>query len=316
MSGTMCSFRWPSLVNWVLRCLSLQLMYQCHARDMCSIVDQRSAIVGNRLFFSSGNYTFDDGQPLRSTSSLYWISLNDTFDMSSPIDMSMIGSVDLPSESLTGDVPPASGGSAGTPNYDHTTLYPYAGLVGPESDGINNALWSFDSTSDSWKPVTVEGGRISLGVRRMWPRAPPSTPTVVYGVRRQRQRHHQAPVEQHGLPAVDLRDRRAGHPGARHPQGGDGYVCKDQAEVLLAFGGYQTAYRGTEFLDRDWDQRSFSDVFSNTWYRQTATGDLPDLHTEFCAGVSPPSPATRASRSPSTAGGTSSTAGPSATSTC
>ena len=40
-----------------------------------------------------------------------------------------------------------------------------------------------------------------------------------------------------------------------------------------------------------WDRRSFSeifiyDIFSNTWYQQTATGDLPDPRTEFCAGVS------------------------------
>ncbi|KAL0259200.1 hypothetical protein SLS55_006705 [Diplodia seriata] len=28
------------------------------------------------------------------------------------------------------------------------------------------------------------------------------------------------------------------------------------------------------------------DVFSNTWYRQEATGDIPDKRSEFCAGVS------------------------------
>lgn len=69
------------------------------------------------------------------------------------------------------------------------------------------------------------------------------------------------------------------------------YLRKGQLGVLLAFGGYQTTYRGSEFTDWDWDRRNFSDIFvydifSNTWYLQKATGDLPPLRTDFCAGVS------------------------------
>lgn len=70
------------------------------------------------------------------------------------------------------------------------------------------------------------------------------------------------------------------------------YLRKGQSGVLLAFGGYQTAYRGTEFGPGwDWDRRKFSDIFvydifSNTWYLQQATGDLPDPRAELCAGAS------------------------------
>jgi hypothetical protein len=69
------------------------------------------------------------------------------------------------------------------------------------------------------------------------------------------------------------------------------FVRKGKAGVLIAFGGYQTAYEGVEFASWPWDRRPFSDIFiydifSSTWYRQTAVGDLPELRTEFCAGVS------------------------------
>lgn len=77
--------------------------------------------------------------------------------------MSLLGSKKLPSDSLTGGLSPESGGAAGTFFYDHTTLYPYAGLVGPEADGINNALWAFNSSNEKWKLVQVEGGKISFG---------------------------------------------------------------------------------------------------------------------------------------------------------
>ncbi|TGJ78911.1 hypothetical protein E0Z10_g9849 [Xylaria hypoxylon] len=240
---------------------------------MCSILDQR--IVGNRLFFSSGNYTFDDdGLPGHNTSSLYWLFLNDPINVSGPIDLNSLGSTDLPNDSLTGGTSPEAGGAAGTFFYDHTTLYLYAGLVGPEADGINNALWAFNSTIDSWSLVQVEGGKISFG-------------NDSEGV------HARIPAQSFNSssPQWTFETATSGIQGLNILKGVMVYVRKGQADLLIAFGGYQTAYTGVEFAAWPWDRRPFSDVFiydifSNTWYQQTATSDLPDLRTEFCAGVS------------------------------
>ncbi|KAJ3572538.1 hypothetical protein NPX13_g5017 [Xylaria arbuscula] len=269
------------------------------ARSMCSILDQRTTIVGNRLFFSSGNYTFDDdGLGIHNTSSLYWLSLNDTIDVSGPIDLNSLGAVDLPSDSLTGGTSPESGGAAGTFFYDHTTLYPYAGLVGPEANGINNALWAFNSTDDSWDLIEVSGGKISFGNNSEGVHASdPRTGTSFYtgGWKMAYNSTNNGTVKFQSFnsdsPQWTFETATSGIQGPDILKGAMVYLRKGQAGVLVAFGGYQTAYEGVEFAGWPWDRRPFSeifiyDIFSNTWYQQTATGDLPDLRTEFCAGVS------------------------------
>lgn len=119
-----------------------------------------AAIVGDGLFWSSGNYTFDDdgSSTWSTTSSLYWLRLNDTIDVHGPIDMSLVGSAALPSDALTGSASPMSGGAAGTFFYDHTMLYAYAGMVGPEANGVDNQLWAFNTTTDAWE-AGAGGGR-------------------------------------------------------------------------------------------------------------------------------------------------------------
>ncbi|KAI2469114.1 hypothetical protein F4781DRAFT_395283 [Annulohypoxylon bovei var. microspora] len=272
----------------------LQLSVVCYARSICSIVDQRSAIVGNRLFFSSGNYTFDDGQAMHNTSSLYWLPLNDTIDVSGPIDMSLLGSVNLPSNSLVNN----RGGSAGTFFYDRTSLYPYAGLVGSDADGINNALWSFNTTDDAWNLVQVQGGKISFGNNSEGVHASdPSTGTSFYtgGWTMAFNSTNNGTVKFQSFNSISpqwtFETATTGIQGPDILKGSMVYLRKGRSGVLLAFGGYQTAYRGTAFAEWDWDQRPFSDIFvydifSNIWYLQKATGDIPSLRTEFCAGVS------------------------------
>ncbi|KAI0543483.1 hypothetical protein F4679DRAFT_568609, partial [Xylaria curta] len=287
---------WSLLSAWTL----LMIISYTSARSLCSILDQRTAIVGDRLFFSSGNYTFDDdGLKGHNTSSLYWLSLNNTINVSGPINMDLLGSVNLPSDSLTGGTSPEAGGAAGTFFYDHTTLYPYAGLVGPEADGIDNALWAFNSTDDSWKLVQVEGGKISFGNNSEGVHASDArTGTSFYtgGWKMAYNGTNNGTVKFQSFnsdaPQWTFSTATSGMQGPNILKGAMVYVRKGQAGILVAFGGYQTAYQGHDFAAGwDWDQRYFSeifiyDIFSNTWYQQTATGDLPDRRTEFCAGVS------------------------------
>ncbi|KAI1458635.1 hypothetical protein F4805DRAFT_424118 [Annulohypoxylon moriforme] len=228
------------------------------------------------------------------TSLLYWLPLNDTIDVSGPIDMSRLGSTYLPSNSLVN----SRGGSAGTFFYDRTTLYPYAGLVGSDADGINNALLSFNTTDDTWSLTQVQGGKVSFGNNSEGVHASdPSTGTSFYtgGWTMAFNGTNNGTVKFQSFnsasPRWTFETATTGIQGPNILKGAMVYLRKGQSGVLLAFGGYQTAYRGTEFVAWDWDQRSFSDIFvydifSNIWYLQKATGDIPSLRAEFCAGVS------------------------------
>lgn len=295
-----CYRRWHPIYLCLSSYVILQLPQCCRARSMCSILDQRTAIVGDRLFFSSGNYTFDDdGLEIHNTSSLYWLPLNTTVDVSGPIDMSVLGSSELPSEALTGGKDPVSGGFGGAFFYDHTSFYAYAGMVGPEADGVDNALWSYNTTDDAWKLVQVQGGKISFGNNSEGAHASdPQTGASFYtgGWEMAYNGTHNGTVKFQSFnsdtPQWSFLTATSGMQGPDILKGAMVYLRKGQSGVLLAFGGYQTAYRGTEFGSGwDWDRRKFSDIFvydifSNTWYLQEATGDIPDPRAEFCAGVS------------------------------
>lgn len=74
--------------------------------------------------------------------------------------MSLLSSVKLPSESLVGGESSLSG-TSGAFFYNQTSLYAYARIVGPEADGVNNALWSFNTADDTWRLVQIH--KISFG---------------------------------------------------------------------------------------------------------------------------------------------------------
>ncbi|KAI0893125.1 hypothetical protein F4806DRAFT_210603 [Annulohypoxylon nitens] len=230
---------------------------------------------------------------MRNTSRMYWLPLNNTVDVSGPIDMSVLGSIDLPSSSLSN-----SGDSTGTFFYDHTSLYPYAGLIGSDSDDINNSLWSFNTTNDVWRLVQVQGGKISFSNNSDGVYASdPSTGTSFYtgGWDMAFNGTNNGTVEFQSFnadsPQWVFETTTTGIQGPNILKGAMVYLRKGQSGVLLAFGGYQTAYPGTESATWEWDQRPLSDIyiydtFSNIWYLQEATGDIPSLRTDFCAGVS------------------------------
>lgn len=275
-------------------------------RSLCGILDQTTAIVGDRLFWSGGNYTFDDTS-WSNTSSLYWLRLNDAIDVHAPIDMAVVGELPLPGKSndaLTGGLTPKSGGAAGTFFYDHTMLYAYTGMVGPETDGINNALWSFNTSNGEWSLVDVDGGRVSFGNNSEGVHASDArTGTSFYtgGWAMAFNGTNNGTVkfqsDNTGVPQWSFMTAQQGEQGEQGPdilKGAMVYVPLGQAGLLVAFGGYNTAHEGTQFSEGggwDWYQRDFSeihlyDVFSNTWYIQNATGDIAEKRGEFCAGLS------------------------------
>ncbi|KAI0110830.1 hypothetical protein GGR51DRAFT_80035 [Nemania sp. FL0031] len=297
VGGGGCLFT-PILPSYLTYLFLFSVLRQAYGKSMCSILDQRTAIVDDRLFFCSGNYTFDDESATRhTTSSIYWLYLNDTIDVTGPLRMDRLGSADLPDPSLVGGIYPDWGGSAGTFFYDHTTLYPYAGLVGLPPDGSDNILWEFNSASNNWTWVKLDYlipfANNNEGVYASDPRTGTSYYTGGYQVSINGTNNgtvmFQSPNP--GPLGFEFQTDSAGISPPNILKGAMVYVRKGRAGILIAFGGYQTAYEGNQIPDSLWDQRPFNDIFiydiySNTWYHQTATGQVPELRTEFCAVVS------------------------------
>ncbi|KAI1128813.1 hypothetical protein F5Y10DRAFT_239563 [Nemania abortiva] len=292
----------PLLPPFLTFLFFLSIFRQAYGKSMCSILDQRTAIVDDRLFFCSGNYTFDDESATRhTTSSIYWLYLNETIDVTGPLNLNLLGSADLPDPSLSGGMYPDNGGLSGTFFYDHTTLYPYAGLIGLPLDGSDNILWEFNTSTNSWNWVKLEGDQLipfansSEGVYASDPRTGTSFYTGGYTVGFNSTYNgtvkFQSPDP--GPLSWEFQTPSVGTmPGPNILKGAMVYVRKGRAGILIAFGGYQTAYQGIQIPDSLFDQRPFSDIYifdiySSTWYHQTATGDIiPELRTEFCAVVS------------------------------
>jgi hypothetical protein len=83
------------------------------------------AIVGYNLYFTSGNYTFDDGLPYHNTSLLYILPLDKPVDVSGSIPLDELQVIPLPSLELDGGVSPETGGAAGTLFYNVTLTSPW-----------------------------------------------------------------------------------------------------------------------------------------------------------------------------------------------
>ncbi|KAI0206767.1 hypothetical protein F4808DRAFT_405300 [Astrocystis sublimbata] len=282
----------------------LSLLPHAHGRSMCSILDQRTAIVDDKLYFSSGNYSFDDdGLPRYTSPYIYWLPLNETVDVSGAIDTTLLGSVSLPHRHLWGGKIgpfPDPGGYSGVFLYDHTTLYPFTALSGEDIYEQDNSIWSFNTSNNEWKLETVAGGKQldqsanSEGISASDPRTGTSFFTGGYILAREGYPNATVKFQtaNDGDPQWSFETGNGGMPGPDILKGDMVYVRKGQAGILIAFGGYNTAYPGvTDETDRGYDLHPFSDIwifdiYSSTWFHQTATGDLPEHRAEFCAAVS------------------------------
>ena len=236
------------------------------------------AIVNNRLYFCSGNYTFDDGAPFHNNSNFYSLDLTQPFPADGPIPLANLSQSPLPTVDLAGGVTPVAGGFSGALFYDHTTLFAYSAILGRNSNGSNNALWSYDTMSSAWSLKQVEGGQIAFGSNSEGLYASdPSTGLSFYTGGWQMAFNN----TNNGIVRFDSSDPTApqwnfattqtGMQGPDILKGAMSFVRKGKAGVLIAFGGYNTTHRGTEFGPGwDWNQALFSDVyvydiFSNTW---------------------------------------------------
>ncbi|KAI9809440.1 MAG: hypothetical protein M1826_003904 [Phylliscum demangeonii] len=255
--------------------------------DLCSLFGQRVAIVGNRLFFMGGQYIYDGGQP-SSQQSLSWIYLNESFPVEASISSGIIHSVRVPDH-----VPIIEGDFW----LDNTTLFLPAGSANNETP-TPGSLWSFDTLTDQWKALPVQGGDFNFGLRDRALVA--SVP--LYGLSFLAGGDN-VPIG--GMLMLDSSNAGApmwktitdgdGSSGAPIPMSYEGemvYVRAGNRGLLVTFGGYDTSRNGTEFPYRwPWDRKSMDqitvyDIESSTWFTVTATGDIPSKRVHTCTTVS------------------------------
>ncbi|KAI0893124.1 hypothetical protein F4806DRAFT_210602 [Annulohypoxylon nitens] len=251
-----------------------QYLVACYALSMCSILGQRSAIVDNRLFFSSGTYNFDDGQMLHNTSLLYWLPLNVTIDISGPVDVSLLGSADLPSVGLRDN----GGSTGGTFFHDQTSLYPF-GAMSPYADAElkSNKSWIFNTAENIWSRVEVQGANDSFSTASGGAyTSDPATGRSFYvgggfngTIRFQSSNSISTLTLGKGMPPND--------------GGAMVYVRKGLSGILVSVGGREKLANSTL---SPFNNIFVYDISSDNWYTQKATGDIPNPRSEFCAGVS------------------------------
>ncbi|KAK6332344.1 hypothetical protein TWF696_003062 [Orbilia brochopaga] len=121
--------------------------------QLCTIVNQGTAIIGGKLYFAMGSYTFTDGNVLVRQRSLFSIPLTSPWPAHSFISDSLLEAVPIPPTSGSIDVPFDS--DTGIILHTNTTMYFY------EPDGVNNngtSVWTYNAQTEKFALVTIDGG--------------------------------------------------------------------------------------------------------------------------------------------------------------
>ncbi|KAF3936105.1 hypothetical protein ABW20_dc0109653 [Dactylellina cionopaga] len=288
--------------------------------DLCSVVNQASAIVGGKLYFAMGTYTFSDGNVLIRQRKLFSVPLTTSFPAHSLISSSVYNSVDLPSGAPVNS-------DTGIFMYTNTTLYFYE----PEVNDIDNgtSIWTYNAESSEFKQATVGGGenvpyQIFPGGYASDPATGRMYYTGSYRNSQKRRRRKRREREENLLelvgeeyafelekrapsrPWMQILDASRGDNNANWLTGvGNGptllygtlqYVRYGKKGILVGFGGVDPD-DNSQFRDPNVaGYRSMTEIFvfdidAQKWYTVTATGgrsssDIPDGRLNFCAGVS------------------------------
>jgi hypothetical protein len=100
---------------------------------------------------------------------LYYLDLTTSFPVEQSISTAYLKSVEV-RDNLTPRITAQAATNGGEFWYDNTTIYLYAGITTPKNaDGGNftgdNVLAAYNTSTNSWETVTVEGGDFDFGNR-------------------------------------------------------------------------------------------------------------------------------------------------------
>ncbi|XDG04795.1 hypothetical protein ABKA04_004410 [Annulohypoxylon sp. FPYF3050] len=216
-----------------------------------------------------GTYAFDNGTDLLFPSPLYWLPLNETIDISGLVNVSLLGSVDLPYVTVNRT-------SISTFFYDQTSLYPFGGLDLNADVELNNETWEFNTTENIWTLFQVQGANDSFR-------------TASDGAYTSDSATGRSFYVDGGFNTIRFQSSNSistltlGKGISPNDGGTMVYVRKGLSGILLSIGGRERLAKSTL---SPFSNISVYDISSDTWYTQKATGDIPNTRSDFCAGVS------------------------------
>ncbi|KAI9711857.1 MAG: hypothetical protein M1820_002002 [Bogoriella megaspora] len=268
--------------------------------DVCGV---RAAIVGERLWFTGGTFTFDNGVANSYQSNIFSVNLTSNVPAHSYINNDLYDTIPLPSGAPSDD-------SAGNSImfYSNTSLYMlYPGLSNPLD------MWIYNVSTNNWVQSAAQD---SLGSavwqyagsnRNQWVSIPSIAQSWYAGTTNKgfAKRDDIAKRDEGTTPFIQSLDQAGGL--AWHGNKDDktplldtatlSYVRAGEQGVLIAFGGTDPSSHTQFAQDNLNDYREMSDIFifdiaSETWYNVTAIPandddtNYPTSRVGHCAGVS------------------------------
>ncbi|KAK6531146.1 hypothetical protein TWF281_007970 [Arthrobotrys megalospora] len=280
--------------------------------DLCTVINQATAIVGGKLFYAAGTYTFTDGNIQVRQRKLFSIDLTAPVTAHTTIKSNVYKSIDTP------DGFPINS-DAGIGIYTNTTIYFYDPSIS------NEEIWTYNAQTEEFKKVTIaDEQNVPLQVFAGGWASDPATGLMYYtGSYRNSQKKKRrrdggylidgGVVGEYALekraptrPWMQILDASEGDDKLKWLEGaGRGptllygtlqYVRYGKKGILVGFGGVDPDDH-SQFADpnvgsyRDMRDIFVFDIDSQQWFTIQATGgngsrDIPDGRLSFCSGVS------------------------------
>ncbi|KAK6363443.1 hypothetical protein TWF730_000874 [Orbilia blumenaviensis] len=278
--------------------------------DLCTVINQATAIIGGKLFYAGGTYTFTDGNIQVRQRKLFSIDLTSSVTAHTTIKPNIYKSIDTPN-----GFPVNS--DAGIGIYTNTTIYFY------DPSTSNSAIWTYNVQTEEFKEINIaDEQNVPEQVFAGGWASDPATGLMYYtgsyrNSQKRKRRDIDGPingaVEEFALekraptrPWMQILDASEGDDKAKWLEGaGRGptllygtlqYVRYGRKGILVGFGGVDPDDH-SQFADpnvgsyRDMRDIFVFDIDSQQWFTVRATGgngprDVPDGRLSFCSGVS------------------------------
>ncbi|KAH8880606.1 hypothetical protein GQ53DRAFT_833202 [Thozetella sp. PMI_491] len=285
-------------VLFAIAALALPRLAMGGAGDICYVVGAKTALVNDQLYFMSGNYSIVafNGQQILPTASLYSLNLTNNFPVERSIPQGVFsnGSIDSTvTVAYQDSLRVNTGDSNGALWHINDTLYVFGG--GFETSSATDKVSAYDTKSNSWKDVTVSGGKFNFGHRTsaQYVSVPDSGLGFIYGG---------VSPYMGGMIRFDASDPDnlswtnetlgSGAHGKEMPNLESGalvYIPAGKEGMLVSFGG--SNFSAGIFpdwgwpYDADWSLIYLYDIASHTWWKQSASGTYPRHRGSFCTAV-------------------------------
>ncbi|EKG10828.1 Galactose oxidase/kelch beta-propeller [Macrophomina phaseolina MS6] len=266
---------------------ALQLVHAAKdpVRDFCRRWGHQTAVVDRRLYIDGGQVTWNpmSQNPLNYTNT--WFLYNDLDDAGS-------GMPQLHSDlNKSRDVPDLSGGVLWTDEVNKV-LYLYGGeYTGATPEAFTP--WAYDILLNQWNRTDVSA---ATGIQRVSYGAGVTVNETGVGYYLGGWLNNQTVPGWGGKPMLTsnlivydfVNDAWTNNTGPDNTGRGEGvmvYLPASDKGLLIYFGGVIDPFANGTAVGDAMSNIYVYDIASTKWYKQTATGDVPDMRRKFCGGA-------------------------------